>query len=66
VLDRKLTTVLFASKSPVVLTGDDTGNVNVYKMQKIQLNTDIVSDKQSTTLATIMAAKHQHGVEKPM
>jgi hypothetical protein len=34
VLDRKITSVLFG-KSPVILTGDDYGNVNVYKLHKI-------------------------------
>ncbi|KAJ3171990.1 WD repeat-containing protein 78 [Geranomyces variabilis] len=35
VLDRQLTSIIFAHKSPVVLTGDDNGSVNVYKLKKL-------------------------------
>ncbi|KND02527.1 uncharacterized protein SPPG_02986 [Spizellomyces punctatus DAOM BR117] len=35
VLDRRLTSIIFASKSPAVLTGDDNGAVNVYKLRKL-------------------------------
>ncbi|KAI9099413.1 WD40-repeat-containing domain protein [Phlyctochytrium arcticum] len=40
VLDRQLTSIVFASKSPVVLTGDDTGAVNVYKLKKLNMVPD--------------------------
>ncbi|KAI8818423.1 WD40-repeat-containing domain protein [Fimicolochytrium jonesii] len=35
VLDRQLTTIVFAHTTPVVLTGDDNGSVNVYKLKKL-------------------------------
>lgn len=34
VLDRQLTSISFASQSPVVITGDDFGTVSVYKICK--------------------------------
>ncbi|KAJ3057278.1 WD repeat-containing protein 78 [Rhizophlyctis rosea] len=34
VLDRQLNTILFASGTPCVLTGDDNGAVNVYKLHR--------------------------------
>ncbi|KAJ3033062.1 WD repeat-containing protein 78 [Rhizophlyctis rosea] len=33
VLDRQLTTIIFASQTPCILTGDDNGAVNVYKLR---------------------------------
>ncbi|KAI8801466.1 WD40-repeat-containing domain protein [Cladochytrium replicatum] len=34
VLDRSLTSITFASRTPVVLTGDDTGAISVYKLKR--------------------------------
>ena len=35
ILDRKLTSVSFAPNAPVLLTGDDYGNVTVYRLQRV-------------------------------
>jgi len=35
VLDRKLTSLLFARRSPVAVTGDDHGVVSVYRIRKV-------------------------------
>ena len=43
VLDRKFTSVLFSSKSPTILTGDDNGSITVYKLCKSVLNEDDTS-----------------------
>ena len=67
VLDRQLTSVLFASKSPVLLTGDDNGVVNVYKYFKITTETGFQGEKsrfnpewiqnESETLYSVLHSK---------
>ncbi|KAJ3340303.1 hypothetical protein HDU93_007144 [Gonapodya sp. JEL0774] len=36
VLDRNLTTMLFSNEYPALLTGDDSGSVNVYKVKNVK------------------------------
>ncbi|KAJ3326968.1 WD repeat-containing protein 78 [Blyttiomyces sp. JEL0837] len=75
VLDRQLTSILFASKSPTVLIGDDNGAVNVYNLRysntsdskKYSLSvphgnpSDIETwkEKQASLLADIIRTKNQ-------
>jgi hypothetical protein len=35
VLDRQLTSIGFSAEAPIILTGDDNGVVNVYKLFRI-------------------------------
>jgi hypothetical protein len=39
VLDRQLTSITFASKSSIILTGDDNGSVNVYSLRHNTVST---------------------------
>ena len=70
VLDRQLTTILFASESPVILTGDDNGAINVYKMYKISGHVEGAStglkakisdpkwvEQQAQSLQSVLTAK---------
>jgi hypothetical protein len=34
VIDRKLTSINFAAKSPVIVSGDNNGVVNIYKLMQ--------------------------------
>ncbi|KAJ1532456.1 hypothetical protein HK096_006695 [Nowakowskiella sp. JEL0078] len=66
VLDRALTSILFSSKSSVVLIGDDTGSANVYKLKKsgdgkyatTEQHTREWQEKQMQILIDIMASKN--------
>jgi hypothetical protein len=35
VLDRQLTSIAFSSEAPIIITGDDNGVINVYKLFRI-------------------------------
>ncbi|KAI9009825.1 WD40-repeat-containing domain protein [Gaertneriomyces semiglobifer] len=62
VLDRQLTSIIFALNAPVVLTGDDNGAVNVYKLRKLTSphGTDADSlDGQAQTLLNVVKSKNQ-------
>ncbi|KAI8909414.1 WD40-repeat-containing domain protein [Powellomyces hirtus] len=68
VLDRQLTSIIFAHKSPVVLTGDDNGSVNVYKLKKLgganittteQRHATVDADAQANILKEVIMAKNQ-------
>jgi hypothetical protein len=48
VLDRQLTSILFASQSPIILTGDDNGVVNVYKLVKLSGGEHLSEQKGGT------------------
>ncbi|KAJ3296363.1 WD repeat-containing protein 78 [Borealophlyctis nickersoniae] len=67
VLDRQLTSMIFASRSPAILTGDDNGAVNVYKLRRVgtlpgsETGADLLSpEDQAKLLASVMASKNQN------
>ena len=51
VLDRQLTNILFAAETPIILTGDDNGVINVYKLFKITGHVEGISAGLKTRLA---------------
>ena len=49
VLDRQLTSITFGSESSIILSGDNNGVVNVYKMVKGNLNDESKNQVSDTT-----------------
>lgn len=65
VLDRQLTSILFSSKAPNVLVGDDSGSVNVYKIRKFNFNSKTTPEEQISNLTSIMIPKQENTGQVP-
>ncbi|KAL7752342.1 hypothetical protein RI367_002388 [Sorochytrium milnesiophthora] len=59
VLDQKLTATLFGETSPIVLTGDEAGNVNVYKLRRLDMMKGKPAAEQSRLLHKILLGRAQ-------
>ncbi|KAJ3227804.1 WD repeat-containing protein 78 [Clydaea vesicula] len=65
VLDRQLTCIIFATKTPVVLIGDDNGAVNVYKLQQLPTYSNMTNEEQGQMLSNVISAKNQGSTATP-
>ncbi|RKO92733.1 WD40-repeat-containing domain protein [Blyttiomyces helicus] len=57
----KLTSIIFASHTPVVLTGDDDGAVTVHKMMNLKPMENLGPEAQAELLASVLTLKNQAG-----
>ncbi|KAI8847600.1 WD40-repeat-containing domain protein [Chytridium lagenaria] len=59
VLDRRLTAIIFAARSPTVLIGDDNGTVSVFNLRGGTSVPKHVMEEQAAVLARVIANKNQ-------
>ena len=54
VLDRSLTSVIFANDSPCIITGDENGSVDVYMLKNIPFKMEKPREQEAEVLASVL------------